>query len=45
MNETKTRDRDKVCFKDICLKAGVWGLLFLGFMTICVALPMVALNL
>ena len=45
MNDTKTQNPDKLCFKDICLKAGVWGLLFLGFLTICVALPMVALNL
>ena len=45
MNDSKTKDKEKLCFKDICLRAGMWGILLLGFMTICVALPMVALNL
>jgi len=45
MNESKSKDQSKLCFMDICLRAGIWGLLLLGFMTICVALPMVALSL
>ncbi|MEN8007876.1 MAG: hypothetical protein ABFS42_12725 [Candidatus Krumholzibacteriota bacterium] len=45
MNDSKTKDQGKICFKDVCMKAGVWGLLLLGFLIICVALPLVALNL
>jgi hypothetical protein len=45
MPETKIQDQSKLCFKDICLRAGIWGLLLAGFLVICVALPLVALNL
>ena len=44
-SESKPKEKGKLCFRDICLRAGIWGLLILGFMTICVALPMVALSL
>jgi len=45
MSDSRIQESKKLCFKDICLRAGVWGLLFLGFLIICVALPLVALNL
>ncbi len=45
MNESNTPNPKKLCFKDICLRAGIWGLLLAGFLVICVALPLVALNL
>ena len=45
MTETRPGDKSKFCFKDICMRAGIWALLLAGFLVICVALPLVALNL
>lgn len=45
MTEPKIQNQTKLCFKDICLRAGIWSLLIAGFLIICVALPLVALNL
>ena len=35
----------KFCFKDTCLQIGVWGVLVVGFLVVCVAVPMMALNI
>ncbi len=45
MNESRIQSEDKLCFKDICLHIGMWGILILGFLTICVAVPIMALSL
>ncbi len=45
MNTTHAEPKNEICFKDICLQVGVWGVLILGFLAICAAVPMLALNI
>ena len=45
MNNSRTDSEARICFKDICLQVGVWGVLVVGFLTVCIAVPMLALNI
>ena len=36
---------NEICLKDICLQVGVWGVLVIGFLAVCIVAPMLALNL
>ena len=45
MDQSKTHPEDQICFKHICARAGMWGLLFLGFLVVCCSLPLIALSL
>jgi len=45
MNNAHVADESKVCVKDVCLQVGVWGVLVVGFLTICIVVPMMALNI
>jgi len=45
MNTTHVETKNEICLKDLCLQVGVWGVLVLGFLAICAAVPMLALNI
>lgn len=45
MNTTHVETKNEICIKDVCLQVGVWGLLVFGFLAICAAVPMLALNI
>ncbi len=45
MNNAHTTAESKFCIKDVCLKVGVWGVLVVGFLTVCIIVPMMALNI
>lgn len=45
MESSKTHTEDQICFKHICARAGMWGLLFLAFLIVCCSLPLIALGM
>jgi hypothetical protein len=45
MSNTHTDEEPRGGIKDICLQVGVWGVLVVGFLTVCIAVPMLALNI
>ncbi len=45
MNNAHTADESKNCAKDVCLQVGVWGVLVVGFLAVCIIVPMLALNI
>jgi hypothetical protein len=45
MNDAHTNEEPRNGIKDICLQVGVWGVLVVGFLTVCIAVPMLALNI
>ncbi|MCB1181906.1 hypothetical protein KDM41_00580 [bacterium] len=45
MNTPANETRDRICIKDVCLQVGVWGMLVVGFLTVCIAVPLLALNI
>ena len=45
MNSAHTTHEPKFCIKDVCLQVGVWGVLVVGFLAVCIVVPMLALNI
>lgn len=45
MKNVQQASRNEFCVKDICLQIGVWGVLVVGFLAVCIVVPMLALNL
>jgi len=45
MEQSKANHEDQICIKHVCARAGMWGLLFLGFLIVCGSLPLIALSL
>ena len=45
MDNAQTVDESKICVKDVCLQVGVWGVLVVGFLAVCIIVPMLALNI
>ena len=45
MNNTHSDSESRICVKDVCLQVGVWGVLVVGFLVVCIAAPMLALNI
>lgn len=45
MNSAHPTHESKFCIKDVCLQVGVWGILVVGFLAVCIIVPMLALNI
>lgn len=43
MGQERIDQEDRICFKNVCARAGMWGLLFIGLLAICTSLPLIAL--
>jgi hypothetical protein len=43
MDNDRIRHEEPVRIKNICAKAGMWCLLMIGLLAVCVSLPMMAL--
>ena len=43
MVQERIETDNHLCFKKVCAKAGMWCLLLVGLLAVCVSLPMMAL--
>jgi hypothetical protein len=45
MSNSQVESKNEICLKQVCMQVGVWSLLVLGFLIVCVGAPMLALNI
>lgn len=45
MNNVQVEPKNEICLKSVCLQVGVWSLLVVGFLVICIGAPMLALSI
>lgn len=44
MAQERIDHEDRICFRHVCARASLWGLLFIGLLAVCCSLPLIALS-